>query len=56
MQRCIGSHDSTSSGLKIQYQNGIKLTRFGNPPKTKCMASLQNKSFVKNELMQKSNK
>ena len=53
IQSSTGSHDYTSSRLKIQYLNGIKLTRFGNPPKTKYMTLLAKKSFVKNISMQK---
>ena len=48
-----GSHDYTSRGLKIQHQNGIKLTCFRNPSKTQYMTSLAKKQIFKNKSMQK---
>ena len=36
-------NDSTSISFKIHYQTGIKLTHFGNPPKTKYMISFGKK-------------
>ena len=47
IQRSTGSHESTSSRLKIQYQNGIRLTHFGNPPKTKYTTLLKKNIFQK---------
>ena len=42
-----GIHDYTSGGLKIKYQNGVKVTRFRNPPKTQYTTSLAKKHLSK---------